>query len=246
MSILGLKTWNVENSRIHLKRRAARECLQQKERPTWCAYRIYNLKKDELTAVCAEFGLENAKGATKFTPSTTLTVDDTGTRVNNPTRATQELMSSSNAMNRVRIWPVKYDGDTNPLELVELCETYEFFLRSRYHEKLDDQIHQTYHQQGGAFKANALRMQHLRRHSEYTMQQKINGIYRNNRREYQLFIGQTACVNLSDMMMMKCRPQLCPRSTLCTTLFKSAITILLVEWAQRRPNKGLLPLQWED
>uniref|UniRef100_A0A1A9UDN4 Reverse transcriptase domain-containing protein n=1 Tax=Glossina austeni TaxID=7395 RepID=A0A1A9UDN4_GLOAU len=45
-------------------------------------------------------------------------------------------------------------------------------------------------------------MQNLMRHTEYTLQQKINRIYRNSRREYQLFIGQTECVNLSDMISL--------------------------------------------
>uniref|UniRef100_A0A1A9UDP5 Retrotrans_gag domain-containing protein n=1 Tax=Glossina austeni TaxID=7395 RepID=A0A1A9UDP5_GLOAU len=236
---------------------------------------IYNLKKDELTAACAELGLEalntveemrKALGAiagstspsketidrleeleSKYTPRTTLTVDDTGSRATSPIRAASELMSSRDAIDRVRKWSVKYDGVTNPLEFVEqieeLCGTDEipltlmpkimielftgqalmwyrnnrrpwadwqefkkdfmkFFLHSRYFERLDDQIRQTYQQQGETFKAYALRMQNLMRHTEYTLQQKINHIYRNSRREYQLFIGQTECVNLIDMISM--------------------------------------------
>ncbi|KAI9578866.1 hypothetical protein GQX74_014877 [Glossina fuscipes] len=111
-------------------------------------------------AVCAEFGLEALstveemrkllgvlagstnpskdtierleKLETKYTPRTTLTIDDTGSRATSPRRAPQELMSSNNAMGRVRNWPVKDDGDTNPLEFIErleeLCETYDIQL----------------------------------------------------------------------------------------------------------------------
>uniref|UniRef100_A0A1B0G631 Retrotransposon gag domain-containing protein n=1 Tax=Glossina morsitans morsitans TaxID=37546 RepID=A0A1B0G631_GLOMM len=71
-----------------------------------------------------------------------------------------------------------------------------FFLHSRYFEKLDDQIRQTCQQRGETFKAYALRMQDLMGHMEYTMQQKINRIYRNSRREYQLFIGQIECLRI--------------------------------------------------
>uniref|UniRef100_A0A1B0A0L3 Retrotransposon gag domain-containing protein n=1 Tax=Glossina pallidipes TaxID=7398 RepID=A0A1B0A0L3_GLOPL len=230
---------------------------------------IYNLKKDELTAACAEVGLEalntveemrKALGVlagstnpsketierleeleTKYTPRTTLTVADTGSRTTSPRRATPVLMSSSIAMDLVRKWSAKYDGDTNPLEFIErieeLCGTYEipltlmpkimielftgrnnrrpwadwqefkkefmrFFLYSCYFERLDDQIRQTYQQQGETFKAYAFRMQNLMRHTEYTMQQKINRICHNSWREYQLFIGQIECVNLSDMISL--------------------------------------------
>lgn len=41
-----------------------------------------------------------------------------------------------------------------------------FFLRNRYFEKPGDQIHQTYQQQGEAFKPYALPMQNLKRHTE--------------------------------------------------------------------------------
>uniref|UniRef100_A0A1A9VWE8 CCHC-type domain-containing protein n=1 Tax=Glossina austeni TaxID=7395 RepID=A0A1A9VWE8_GLOAU len=236
---------------------------------------IYNLKKDEFTAAYAEFGLETlntveeirkALGAlagstnpsketidrleeleSKYTPRTTLTVDDTRSRATSPRRTTPQLMSNSSAMDRVRKWSVKYDGVTNPLEFIEwieeLCGTYEipltlmpkiviklftrqalmwyrnnrrpwadwqefkkdfmgFFLHSRYLERLDDQIRQTYQQQCETFKVYALRMQNLMRHTEYTMQQKINCNYRNSRRGYQLYIGQTECVNLTDMISL--------------------------------------------
>uniref|UniRef100_A0A1A9UYT9 CCHC-type domain-containing protein n=1 Tax=Glossina austeni TaxID=7395 RepID=A0A1A9UYT9_GLOAU len=236
---------------------------------------IYNLKKDEPTAACAEFGLEAVNTVeemrkalralacsnnpsketidrleeleSKYTPRTTLTVDDTGSQATSPRRATSELMSSRSAMDRVRKWSVKYDEVTNPLEFIqqieELCGTDEipltlmpkimielftgqalmwyrnnrrpwadwqefkkdftrFFLHSRFFERLDDQIRQTYQQQGETFKAYALRMQNLMRHTEYTLHQKINRIYRNSRREYQLFIGQTECGNLTDMISL--------------------------------------------
>uniref|UniRef100_A0A1B0BZ98 Uncharacterized protein n=1 Tax=Glossina palpalis gambiensis TaxID=67801 RepID=A0A1B0BZ98_9MUSC len=188
---------------------------------------IYNLKKDELTFICAEFEALNAveemrkalavlagstnpsketiarleELGTKYTPRTTLIVDDTGSRANSSRRVTLELMSSTNAMNRMRKWSVKNDGDTNPLEFVkrieELCETYDipltlmpkivielftgqalmwyrnnrrpwadwpkfesdfmkFFLQSRYFDKLDYQIRQTYQQQCETFKAYAI------------------------------------------------------------------------------------------
>uniref|UniRef100_A0A1B0B4L4 Uncharacterized protein n=1 Tax=Glossina palpalis gambiensis TaxID=67801 RepID=A0A1B0B4L4_9MUSC len=68
--------------------------------------------------------------------------------------------------------------------------------------------------------------------SEGTIQ-KINGTYQNNRREYQLFVGQTECVNLSSMVTITCRPPVCPRSTpSTTTVFKSANTVLLVSRPQ--------------
>lgn len=124
--------------------------IKKKEKPTWCAYNqsiisrkmssllfaqnsAWRIRKAvEVLAGSTNPGKETIERleelTTKFTPRTTLTVDDTGTRVNNLIRATQELMSSSNAMDRLRMWSVKYDGDTNPLEFVELCETYEVLL----------------------------------------------------------------------------------------------------------------------
>lgn len=45
-------------------------------------------------------------------------------------------------------------------------------------------------------------MQNLMRRTEYTRQQKINRYYRNGRREYQLLIGKTECVNLPDMIAL--------------------------------------------
>ncbi|KAI9581460.1 hypothetical protein GQX74_012785 [Glossina fuscipes] len=138
-----------------------RKIKKKGEKSTWYAYRGYNHKKSELTAACAQSGLENFN-----------TVEEM--------RKALKILA----------------GSTNP--------------------------------------------------SEETIQ-KINGTYQNNRREYQLFIGQTECVNLSSMVTITCRPPVCPRSTpSTTTVFKSANTVLLVVRAQRRPNKVLLSLQWAE
>uniref|UniRef100_A0A1B0BUQ7 Uncharacterized protein n=1 Tax=Glossina palpalis gambiensis TaxID=67801 RepID=A0A1B0BUQ7_9MUSC len=69
---------------------------------------------------------------TNYTPRRTLTVDDTGSRANSARGKTQRLMFSSSAMDRVRKWSHKYDGDTNQLKFVErieeLCELYDMPL----------------------------------------------------------------------------------------------------------------------
>uniref|UniRef100_A0A1B0BM54 Uncharacterized protein n=1 Tax=Glossina palpalis gambiensis TaxID=67801 RepID=A0A1B0BM54_9MUSC len=70
--------------------------------------RIYNFKKDELTAVCAEFGLEalntvrEMRKALGVLAGSTNPIDDSGYRAISPRRAIQELTLSSSAMDRVR------------------------------------------------------------------------------------------------------------------------------------------------
>lgn len=66
-----------------------------------------------------------------------------------------------------------------------------FFLSSRYFERLDDEIRQRVQRPGEQFKDYVLTLQGLMRHSEYTSEQKLNRIYRNSRREYQLYVKRS-------------------------------------------------------
>ncbi|KAI9587266.1 hypothetical protein GQX74_003113 [Glossina fuscipes] len=45
-------------------------------------------------------------------------------------------------------------------------------------------------------------MQNLMRHMTYTTCQKVDRIYRNSKKEYHLFIVQTGCLNLSEMVSL--------------------------------------------
>ncbi|KAL9888077.1 uncharacterized protein ACN2A1_010196 [Glossina fuscipes fuscipes] len=81
-------------------------------------------------------------------------------------------------------------------------EFLKFFLPTRYLERLDDQVRQTFQLAGEKFRDYALRLQDLMRHLDCTTQQRLDRIARNSRREYQLFFGDTSSKDLSEMIAL--------------------------------------------
>ncbi|KAL9904912.1 uncharacterized protein ACN2A1_005035 [Glossina fuscipes fuscipes] len=81
-------------------------------------------------------------------------------------------------------------------------EFLQFFLPTRYLDRLDDQVRQTFQRVGEKFRDYALRLQDLMRHLEYTTQQKLDRIDRNSQREYQLFFGDTTGKDLNEMIAL--------------------------------------------
>ncbi|KAL9875278.1 uncharacterized protein ACN427_013472 [Glossina fuscipes fuscipes] len=79
-------------------------------------------------------------------------------------------------------------------------EFLKFFLPTRYLERLDDQVRQTFQLAGEKFRDYALRLQDLMRHLDYTTQQKLDRIARNSQREYQLFFGDTSSKDLNELI----------------------------------------------
>ncbi|XP_037897750.1 uncharacterized protein LOC119642628 [Glossina fuscipes] len=81
-------------------------------------------------------------------------------------------------------------------------EFLKFFLPTRYLERLDDQLRQTFQLAGEKFRDYALRLQDLMRHLDYTTQQRLDRIARNSRREYQLFFGDTSSKDLNEIIAL--------------------------------------------
>ncbi|KAL9900350.1 uncharacterized protein ACN427_007608 isoform 1-T2 [Glossina fuscipes fuscipes] len=81
-------------------------------------------------------------------------------------------------------------------------EFLKFFLPTRYLERLDDQVRQTFQLAGEKFRDYALRLQDLMRHLDYTTQQKLDRIARNSQREYQLFFGDTSSKDLNELIAL--------------------------------------------
>lgn len=63
-----------------------------------------------------------------------------------------------------------------------------FFLSSLYRESLDDKVRQRFQGSNELFKDFVIAMQTLMRHTGYAEADKIERIYRNSRRDYQLYV----------------------------------------------------------
>ncbi|XP_036346242.1 uncharacterized protein LOC118755515 [Rhagoletis pomonella] len=74
-----------------------------------------------------------------------------------------------------------------------------FFLNSRYHETLDDEIRRSVQQQNEKFKDYVLALQSLMRHANYTSEQKLTRIYRNSRSEFQWYVKRSEFTTLEEL-----------------------------------------------
>uniref|UniRef100_A0A1A9ZBE6 CCHC-type domain-containing protein n=1 Tax=Glossina pallidipes TaxID=7398 RepID=A0A1A9ZBE6_GLOPL len=138
-------------------------------------------------------------------------------------------MSCGADMDRICKWSVRYGGESCALEFIgrieELCEVYELPLhimpriimelfsgkaavwyrnnRKSWAEWQEfKQVRQTLQLDGEKFKDYALRLQDMQ-HLNYTTHQKLERICRNSRREYQLFFGDTAGKELTELIALR-------------------------------------------
>ncbi|XP_017466340.1 PREDICTED: uncharacterized protein LOC108359149 [Rhagoletis zephyria] len=77
-----------------------------------------------------------------------------------------------------------------------------FFLNSRYHETLDDEIRRRVQQPNEKFKDYVLALQSLMRHANYTSEQKLTRIYRNSRSEFQWYVKRSEFTTLEGLVSL--------------------------------------------